>query len=246
MDLKGTDMPEKGKLLGILGGLGPMATVYFYELLTSKTKAFSDQDHIDIIISSRATTPDRSSYITGKSKESPLPVMIDEACRLESGGADLLVMPCNTAHYFYDELTRTVKIPFINIVDETVKYCKSHGYRKVGILATEGTVYAGAYQKICEKNGIEYALPSEENQKKLQKIIFENIKQGKSADMVLFSEITAELKEKSCDAVILGCTELSLIKKDEHLGKEFVDSMEVLAEVTIRACGKEIREDAAE
>ena len=90
-------MNEKQPLLGILGGLGPMSTVYFYELLTAHTKASSDADHIDMLISSRATTPDRTAFILGRSKEDPLPVMIEEALRLERAGASLLVIPCNTA-----------------------------------------------------------------------------------------------------------------------------------------------------
>ena len=91
-------------LLGILGGLGPMSTFYFCELLTAHTLAKSDADHVDMLISSRASTPDRTAYILGNSLESPLPVMLEEARRLAAAGADLIVIPCNTAHYFYDGL----------------------------------------------------------------------------------------------------------------------------------------------
>jgi len=232
---------QKKTTLGILGGLGPMATVYFYEMLTSRTSAESDQEHIDVVISSRATTPDRSAFIMGKSTENPLPFMIEEAKKLVEYGADILVMPCNTAHYFYDELVKTVCVPFINIVEETVKLCKAKGYKKLGILATEGTARSGAYSQVCEKFGVECAVPSDEKQKLLMEIIFEDIKKGKRADMDRFGLVCDELEKEGCDALVLGCTELSLIKKEENLGEKFVDSLEALCNETIARCGKKVR-----
>ena len=229
---------KKNLKLGILGGLGPMATVYFYEMLTSKTDAKCDQDHIDLVISSRASTPDRTAFITGKSKDDPLSVMVQDAKRLEEYGVDILVMPCNTAHYFFDELSASVGIPFINIIDETVGFCKSKGYKKVGILATEGTIGTNAYQMRLEKAGIGYEVPSPEMQKKVSEIIYGDIKQGKRADMKSFSEISAELTSKGCESIILGCTELSMIKKEDKLGDFYTDSLEVLSYNTIVACGK--------
>ena len=229
---------KKRVLLGILGGLGPMATVYFYEMLTAHTYALRDQDHIDIIISSRASTPDRTAYITGKSDENPLDVMVEESKKLEQYGADLIVMPCNTAHYFIDKMQSAVNIPFINIIDETVNYCKKSGFKKIGILATDGTIGTKAYQTRCADAGIEYEIPSPEMQKKVSELIYDDIKQGKRADMAKFSEISAELTSKGCQSIILGCTELSMIKRDEKLGSFYTDSLEVLAYNTIIACGK--------
>ena len=105
------------KVLGILGGLGPMATVYFYEMLTRHTQAARDQDHIDVIINSRATTPDRTSYILGQSAENPFDIMAADAARLVTFGADVIAIPCNTAHYFYDRLNETIPIPILNMVE---------------------------------------------------------------------------------------------------------------------------------
>ena len=105
--------------LGILGGLGPMSTVYFCELLNRHTAAVRDADHIDMLISSRATTPDRTAYILDKTAPDPLPVMLAEAHRLERAGVDLIVVPCNTAHYFYDGLREGCNTPILNIIDET-------------------------------------------------------------------------------------------------------------------------------
>ena len=113
-------MEEKRKLLGIIGGLGPASSAYFYELITEHTKARRDQDHIDIILSSRATTPDRTDYILGRSQDSPLPAMISDAKSLETYGATAIVIPCNTAHYFIDEVRRSVSVPMPSII--TVSY----------------------------------------------------------------------------------------------------------------------------
>ena len=92
------------KTLGILGGLGPAASVYFYQLITEHTKAARDQDHLDIVLVSKASIPDRTEFILGKSPDSPLPSMAEGVRSLAQAGAELIAVPCNTAHYFYDEI----------------------------------------------------------------------------------------------------------------------------------------------
>ena len=226
------------KTLGILGGLGPMATVYFYEMLTEHTEVSCDQDHINILISSRADTPDRTDFILGRSKNNPLPVMIGEARRLVAAGADVIVLPCNTAHYFYDELSRATGVPIINIITETVSHCVGCGMKKIGLLATEGTVRSEAYGSVCQRLGIGITYPCEASQRLINEIIYDEIKQGKAPDMEKFGRVAYELREQDCDTLVLGYTELSLLKKSGHLGRYYTDSLEVLASVTIRSCGK--------
>ena len=226
-------------VLGILGGLGPMATVYFYEMLTEHTKVTRDQDHIDMVISSRATTPDRTAFILGQSDENPLPVMVEEANRLIRAGAEVIVLPCNTAHYFYDELSRQTGVPIINIITETVSYCAAQGWQKVGILATEGTVKSGAYHEVCRRAGIEAVVPSEAEQAVISDIIYGQIKKGLPVDYDRFFAVADSLRAQGCQTLILGCTELSLLKKSGKLDRYYTDSLAVLASVTIRACGKE-------
>lgn len=231
---------NKHPVLGILGGLGPMATVYFYEMITAHTKADCDQDHIDIVINSRATTPDRTSYILGKCGENPLEIMLADSKRLKDYGVTLLAIPCNTAHYFYDMLTSEIDIPFLNIMEETAKYLKKIGIKKAGILATEGTVETGTYNRYLEAYGIECIVPEKEEQKLVTDIIYSDIKHGKRADMDKFHRVSDSLTEKGAERIILGCTELSLIKKNEGLSScKYVDSLEVLAKRAIEACGKE-------
>lgn len=226
-------------VLGVLGGLGPMATAYFYELVTKHTVARSDAEHIDIVISSRATTPDRTAFILGKSDEDPREFMIEDAKRLENWGCDFIAIPCNTAHYFYDSIAENVSIPVLNIVDETAKHLDAKGVKKVGLLATDGTVCSHTYEKYLEKFGIECIAPNAEDQKVIMHIIYDQIKEGRPADTDAFFKVVEDLKSRGAQALILGCTELPLIEKQVELGSEFVDSLLVLARASILACGKE-------
>ncbi len=224
--------------LGILGGLGPMATVYFYDMLVRHTKATCDQDHLDVIINSRASTPDRTSYILGQSTENPFDIMARDAQRLVTFGADVLAIPCNTAHYFYDRLNETISVPILNMVEETVLEAKARGCCRVGILATSGTVQTGTYSRMCERHGLEFVCPDESHQQDLMNVIYGDIKQGKRPDMARFFAVADSLKREGCTRVILGCTELSIIKKDEQLDAFYIDSMSVLAKNAITTFGR--------
>lgn len=229
---------KKSPVLGILGGLGPMATVYFYELLTRHTDAACDQDHIDIIINSHATTPDRTAFITGKSEDDPLSVMVDDIRRMKTYGADLVAIPCNTAHYFYDKLKASTDLPILNIMEETAAMLSSLGVKRAGILATDGTVYSGTYDRFLSSHGIDCVRPTSDDQKTVMRIIYDEIKNGKAPDVDAFLRISERLLDAGCDALILGCTELSLIKRDYILPPYYIDSLDVLAARVITACGK--------
>lgn len=228
----------KSPLLGILGGLGPMSTAYFYEMIIEHTYAQCDQDHIDIVISSAATTPDRTGYIVGTSKENPSVRMIDEAQKLVAFGAGVIAIPCNTAHYFYKDIQDHVSVPIINIIEETVKYCDTLGMKKIGIMATDGTVLTNTYQQTANEYGIECYVPSAQTQQLVMDIIYGSVKQGKDVDMQSFFKIADELKSKGCQRIILGCTELSLIKKNNKLDSFYIDALEVLALRSIVYCKK--------
>ncbi len=228
----------KSKLLGVLGGLGPMATVYFYELLTSLTDAGCDQEHIDMVISSRATTPDRTAFILGESEVNPIDAMTEDAKKLVGFGAELIAIPCNTAHYFYDQLAAAVDVPILNIVEESVAYLKRERVSRFGLLATDGTVQSETYQKYCLAHDMTCIVPDAEHQARVMELIYGQIKRGKRADMESFREISGYMRSLGCERLILGCTELSLIKRDEGLDDYYTDSLECLALATIRACGK--------
>ena len=233
-------------LLGVLGGLGPLATVYFMDLLVKMTDANKDQEHIPALVMNDAEIPDRTAYILGNSDESPLPKMKEDASLLERCGCDYIVIPCNTAHYFYDEVQSAVQVPIINILDETVRYAAAQGpdIHKVGVLATEGTIESGSYKKYIEKYGLEEVRPDEHDTESLMNIIYDQVKAGREVDMMEFNRIIMNLAKRGSDVVVLGCTELSIINRDYGLTKTnryIVDSMEVLARASIEKCGKKVR-----
>ena len=238
-------MENKEKILGVLGGIGPLATVYFMELLVRLTEADCDQGHISCIVFNHASIPDRTGYILDSTKPNPLPVMAEDARRLERFGADLIVIPCNTAHYFYDQIQNSVSVPILNIIEEAVKYAAENvkGIKKIGVLATKGTITVGTYQRACEKYGLEYAAPSLWDEQSLMNIIYNQVKAGKKIDYDEFMRIVNNMLGDGCDAVILGCTELSVIHSDLALSRpDVIDSMEVLARASILQCGKEVKQ----
>lgn len=231
---------KQSPLLGVLGGLGPMSTFYFCELLTAHTKAQTDADHIDMIISSRASTPDRTAYILGQAgARDPLPVMREEAHRLAAAGAELIVIPCNTAHYFYDGLAKDCPVPILNIIRLTVAFLHRRGMRRCGLLATEGTVASGAYHRLFHEAGMECLSPTPQEQAVISGIIYGAVKQNKPADFSAFLRVSQALLNRGCECLVLGCTELSLLRREGLTQPWFADSLEVLAYNTILACGKE-------
>ncbi len=232
------DDMKKNVLLGVLGGLGPMSTFYFCELLTSHTLASKDSDHVDMLISSRASTPDRTAFILGTSSESPLPVMQEEALRLAKAGADLLVIPCNTAHYFYEGLRQISPVPILNIIEETVLYLKKRNIRTMGLLATDGTVRSRSYHLFCQRHGIECITPTDEEQKIIMEIIYGSVKQNKTPDFSAFLRVSQSLLNRGCECLVLGCTELSLLRREGLNQPWYVDSLEILAYRTILVGGK--------
>ena len=233
-------------VIGILGGVGPMATAYFMEMIINMTEATKDQDHINMLVSNHATIPDRTDYILGKSQNSPLNVMIDDAKMLQNAGCDFIVLPCNTAHYFFDGIKNAIEIPFLNIIEETVDYCIENieNVKKLGIMATEGTLKSNTYGMIAEKRNLKCVSPSDEMQNKITSIIYDKIKAGKNVTKEEFVSIIDYLKSQGCDAVILGCTELSVAFENLKLKEEYpyvVDSLTVLAERSVIKAGKKIK-----
>lgn len=234
------------KKLGILGGVGPLASVYFTDLLVSGTVADCDQAHIPFFLYNDVYIPDRSAFLLGKSDNSPLPALIDGVKQLEGLGCDLIVVTCNTAHYFYDEIAAAVSVPVLNIIENALNSAKEQhpNLEKIGILATDGTVEGKVYKNVAEKMGIKYTSPSAKTQEEIMSLIYD-VKIGKEIDPNTILRAAAELEADGCDAVILGCTELSVVsrqnrftEKDSHL----IDAMTALAKSCVLLCGKEWKE----
>lgn len=228
----------KNMTLGILGGLGPMSGILFCEMLIRHTVADCDQDHLNFILSSRADTPDRTAFILGSSTDDPTPAMIAEVKKLAAAGADLIAIPCNTAHTFYESVRNASDVPVLNIIRQTVEHCRQMGVTRVGVLATEGTARSGAYRSVLAEAGIECVSCCEEEQKIINDVIYGNVKQGLLPDTRDFMLVAQELRKRGAQRLILGCTELSVLKEQADLGEGFVDSLEVLALSAIRLCGK--------
>ena len=234
------------RAVGILGGIGPLATVYFMELVIRHTCAEKDQDHINMVVLNHATIPDRTDFILGKSTENPLEIMIEDAKKLEAAGAGFIVMPCNTAHYFYDEIRKNVKVEMVSIIEETVRYALETvpGLKKLGILATDGTIRSGTYDIECARHGISCQTPADDERRVLMRIIYDEIKAGKPGDMEALKSVIGSMRARGCDAVVLGCTELSTMCAGGELRDgRVVDSLYALAKKTILLGGKRFRKD---
>lgn len=215
-----------------------MATAYFLQLMTQMTDAATDQNHIEVLIHSKPQIPDRTRFILGKSNKSPVPDMVAVGEALAEQGAELLAIPCITAHFFQKELEETIGVPIINAIEETVDYLRKHGCRKVGIMATDGTIESGIFQQALEHGGIQVVVPGEAGQGKVMHLIYENVKAGRPLEYSLFEEVAEELFAQGAQVILLGCTELSLIKKEFALAPGFLDVMEVLARKAVLSCAK--------
>lgn len=227
--------------LGVIGGLGPLATAYFYELLTRMSIVERDQDHLEIIIYSCPSIPDRTSYILDKNCDDPLPKMIKIAKTLESQEVDYIVIPCVTAHYFYDELQKTINVPIIHLVEEIGKYLNRNNINYAGIMATNGTISTRLFQKELYKQEVNCIVPK--SQSSVMHIIYENIKKGKEIEMNHFINVSNELKKSGAQVIILGCTELSIVKKEKKLENFYLDAMELLSAVSLKKCGMKIQDE---
>jgi len=226
------------KTLGVIGGLGPMATAYFMQLVIDMTDAVTDQEHIPMIIYNCPQIPDRTNYLLGKSTENPGPQIIECGRKIENAGADCIAIPCITAHALLPEIEEELDKPVIHAIRETAKYLKKEGIQCVGLEATDGTVQTGVFQKELERQGIKVILPSKEKQEMVMHIIYNNVKAGRRVDMDRFGQIEEELHKNGAEVIILGCTELSMVCRDEKIGHGYLDAMEVLARAAVLRCGK--------
>lgn len=231
------------KKVGIIGGLGPMAMVYFLQLITEMTDAATDQEHIELLVHSKPQTPDRTGYIIGKSKENPLPVLTETGVELRSCGADFIAIPCITAHYFQQELEKQIGCPILHAIEETAAYLEKEGIKKVGLMATDGTIESRLFQKTMEQYGIECVVPEKENQAHVMHLIYDNVKAGKKPEMERFYCVSEALFAQGAQVVLLGCTELSLIKRDHALAAGFLDVLEVLARQVVVEAGANVKSE---
>ncbi len=234
---------ENGKkTLGIIGGMGPLATVDIFNKIISLTDADRDEGHIHILIDNNPKIPDRTKAVL-EGSDAPFPYILETAKRLKQMGADMLLMPCNTSHVYYDRLCESVGLPIINMIEETAKYVSDLKLETVGLLATNGTIHARLYEKALEKYDVRVMLPSESGQRSVMALIYDGVKAG--ADKFNIGEINKELDRmvaKKAEVFILGCTELPIAFQKYNINFKFIDPGEVLAKTVVIRPGYRLRE----
>lgn len=222
-------------LIGVLGGMGPAATVDMFNKFVTFTSAGSDQEHIPLIISSIPDIPDRTTALM-HGGASPFPVMADYMKRLEAAGAECIVIPCNTAHYWFSELKDACDVELLSIVETTMDEVVASGKRRIGLLATNATLYMGLYQKGIEERGFECIRPDEESQKQVMESIYA-LKAGElpRAKQMMVEQANA-LFARGAEIIVLGCTEVPVILADAVSAnpEKYVDSTGALVRAGIR------------
>lgn len=227
------------KSIGVLGGMGPLATADLFRKIVVFTAAARDGDHIRVYIDSNASIPDRTEAILGRGAD-PLPAMEESLRKLESCGADCIVMPCNTAHYFLPRLRRLTDIPFLSMPEEAARSCRlCFPGRRGAVLATRGTLSVGLYQDALEREGVPFLIPDEAEQEALMRVIYGGVKAGAAPESYRGDMLSVldGLSARGAEYFILACTELPLAAQALGLSQSMVDPTEVLARAAIRFCG---------
>lgn len=225
------------KTIGILGGMGPEATLLLYRLIISHTEAKCDQEHIPTLIYSNTEIPDRTQAILHQGRD-PLPYLVRSGKILRKGGADIIGMPCNTAHYYFDSLVRAVKGDFVNMVELVYReILKNHRGKKIMIFATEGTIKTGIYN-FCRRNrDLSIMAPKPEDQQVITEMIYGQIKRGQQPiDLEAYQELLYRLEEEGFETLILGCTELSHLHNmfKFPVNMEFINALDLLARELVK------------
>ncbi|MCG7585366.1 aspartate/glutamate racemase family protein [Photobacterium sp. OFAV2-7] len=229
--------------LGILGGMGPLATVEFMQKIISRTPAHNDQQHIPMLVSNNPQIPDRTAYLISNG-EDPFPVLKQGMEQLQQAGAECIVMPCNTAHYWYPRLTQLCNVHTISIIDSVVNEAKERQYRQVGVLATTATMMTRMYQSKLAQQQIN-ALETSESE---QQAVMDGIYAVKAGDVELGKQLMLPvfeaMLERGAEAVIFGCTEIpvALAEQTQARPECCLDSLDILAE----QCIQWAQEDAPE
>jgi aspartate racemase len=235
-------------VIGVLGGIGPLATVRFLERVVRLTDAERDQDHVDLVVLQHATVPDRTEFLLGRSDDDPGVVLAADARRLAAWGVTAIVLPCNTADAFRDRLLAAVDVPVVSIVERTVTAALTGGAGEggaVGVLATEGMVAADVYGREIAARGARQVLPSDDDQRSVTEIIYDQVKRGRPSDADALRRVVDRLRAAGARRVVLGCTELSVAASEHGLLSDpaVVDSVETLAADTVRRAGRRLRLD---
>ncbi|AKP02820.1 aspartate/glutamate racemase family protein [Companilactobacillus pabuli] len=232
------------KFFTVIGGMGSLATESYVHLLNEKTPTKKDQDYLDYILVNHSTVPDRTAHILDHSKPSFLPPLAEDIKQQSLLKPEFMVIICNTAHYYYKELQAVTDIPIIHMPHMAIsmiekKYPKA---KKVGLIATKGTIADHVYENEIKDAGYEYSLGDQSVQDEVESLIYDDIKVKGAVNAPKFHHILQTMHDKfDCDVIVLGCTELSLAqeKAPDH-PYQVIDSQEVIVDKSIEF-GEKIR-----
>lgn len=215
-----------------------MATALFMKMVVEMTDAKGDQDHIEMIVYHCPQIPDRTDYILGKSKQSPVPELIRIGRRLTEEGAELIAIPCVTAGCFYGELTAGIETPIIDVYKEIIGCLEQKNISRVGLMATSGTIAGGVFQKICAEAGYRLLLPDEDAQADIMHIIYRNVKANRPVERERFHRAGQRMWDAGAEIILLGCTELSVAGEECGVGTDYLDVMRLMAKSAVERCGR--------
>ena len=223
--------------LGVIGGMGPLATVNFYQRVVLNTEAKCDNEHIDMIVLNHSTMPDRTKCIIENRKTEFLESIKKDFVILENIGVEAVAIPCNTSHYFYDEFKKLTDLKIINMIEETILEVKKSGVKKISVFGTLGTLNSKVYEKYAKEYELEVKEVSEADKQAVMDIIY-NIKETNNLDNKQFTDIL----NRYCDdetVGIIACTELSLLDIPEDINT--VDALNVLVKRSIELSGAGVK-----
>ncbi|MBM6754243.1 amino acid racemase [Lactobacillus alvi] len=227
----------------VLGGMGTLATESYVRILDQRTPTHSDQDYYDYIVVNHATVPDRTTWILDHTKADPRPALIEDIKQQSLLKPDFFVLICNTAHYFFDELQAATEIPILNMIDETVKEISriKPSAKKVGLLATPGTIESGLYDGYLEKAGYEVIRPTQAIIDETESLIYDDIKIAGHSDGQKYHHLVQTMVEDmGADIVVLGCTELSYAEEmNPETEYPVADSQSIIVDRTIDLAKKQ-------
>jgi len=230
-------MGDNTKTIGVLGGMGPLATADFFQKLIQATPAKADQDHLRVLIFSNPHIPDRTAAIRGEGP-SPLPALIASAARLTRAGADFLTIPCVTAHAYFDELQQAVCTPILHLIGETVAWLARARptMRRFGLLATTGTLQCQLFESQFGPHGLTVIAPEPSIQTSQVMEAIYAVKHGVALETPrqLIRDAAIHLQRLGAEAVVAGCTEVPLLLKDGDVAIPVIDPTTILAHAAVR------------
>lgn len=218
--------------IGILGGMGPLATVDLFGKIVQATPARTDQDHLPIVVYSDPRVPDRTDALL-YGGEDPTPWLIHGARQLAGMGADFIVVPCNTAHAFFERVQPHVDRPLLSMIDSAADTIRERypDARTVGLLATSGTIRSGIYQQALQSRGIDTIVPDDEVQQQYVMPAIQAVKAGEphESSTAWLVEAARSLEARGAQVILAACTEIPVVLQQRHLSLPLVDATESLA-----------------